>query len=126
MELKKTILVIEDDKAQQDIYQQALKKAGYSPVVRGDALAGLNWLEQILPDLILLDIMLPGLSGIDVLKEVRKSPNGKDVPIIIASASSVYSYEDLKPYGVTAFLRKPIIPSKLVEQINSILAESGR
>src|SRR5687768_10653585 len=126
MDLKKTILIIEDDLAQQDIYQQSLKKAGYNPIVRGDALAGLSWLEQILPDLIMLDIMLPGLSGIDMLIEIRKRPNGQDVPIIIASASSAYSYDDLRAYGVVAFMRKPIIPSRLVEKINEVLVEEER
>ena len=75
MDSQKTILVIEDDPHQQQVYEIALKRAGYNMVARGEAQSGLQWLEQILPDLILLDIMLPGMSGTDMLKEIRSSQN---------------------------------------------------
>src|SRR5574341_99227 len=113
MELKKTILIIEDDLDQQRLYKIILEKKGYSAIGRANALAGLRWLEQVLPDLILLDIMLPEMSGIDMLKLIRLSPNGQKVPVIIASASR-FEEKDFLPHQVNAVLQKPILPDKLV------------
>lgn len=125
MELKKTILIIEDDPAQQDIYAISLQKAGFSTVARGDAMAGLRWLEQILPDLIVLDVMLPHISGVEMLHEIRQRPNGATVPIIIATASATLTEEELEPYNVAAFLRKPLLPRQLLLTVEKIFARNG-
>lgn len=118
--LQKTILVIEDDTAHQDIYRLLLTKAGYNVIVRAEAAAGLRWLEQILPDLILLDVMLPGMSGLDMLKAIRTSPNGQTVPILIASALSL-GQEDFSSFNVTAILEKPILPPDLLGAVKKLL-----
>jgi two-component system phosphate regulon response regulator PhoB len=122
METKKTILIIEDDPAQQEIYRITLQRGGYSTVVRGDAIAGLKWLEQILPDLILLDVMLPQLSGVEMLAQVRLSPNGRDVPIVLATASATIGEADVQHFRISAFLRKPLLPSVLLDAIKQALA----
>ncbi len=122
LEARRTILVIEDDASQQDIYRVLLEKNGYNVVIRGNAPAGLAWLEQILPDLIILDHMLPGgFSGAEMLREVRHRPNGRDVPIMLITASSMLKPEDLAPYSVAAFLRKPIPPRAFLQTIEDIL-----
>ncbi len=118
--LQKTILVIEDDAAHQEIYRLLLSKAGSNVVVRGEASAGLRWLEQILPDLILLDVMLPGMSGLDMLKAIRNSPNGQTVPILIASALS-FGQDDFKGFNVTSILEKPILPDHLLGTVKVVL-----
>ena len=120
MEMKKTILIIEDDPAQQDIYSISLQKAGFNTVGRGDALSGLRWLEQILPDLIVLDVMLPHLSGVEMLHEIRQRPNGASVPIIIATASATLTELDVATYNVAAFLRKPLLPRQLIATVEKI------
>ncbi|MFP4324012.1 MAG: response regulator, partial [Anaerolineales bacterium] len=105
-----------------DIYRLLLERHNYNVVIRGDAHSGLAWLEQILPDLILLDHMLPGgVSGIEMLHEVRQRPNGREVPIILVTASSHLHPEDLAQYDISAFLRKPIPPSVLLQHIQATL-----
>ncbi|NJL92927.1 MAG: response regulator [Anaerolineae bacterium] len=120
MQTKKTVLIIEDDPSQQEIYSLTLQRDGYNTIVRGDAHSGLRWLEQILPDVIMLDVMLPEISGIEMLELIRKNPNGKDVPIIIATASSDVSEVMLAPFNVYRLLRKPILPRMLLEAINEL------
>lgn len=125
MDGPKTILIIEDDPGQQKIYTIALERVGYNVIVRGEAYAGLRWLEQILPDLILLDIMLPGLSGLDMLREIRSHPNGRDVPIVVATASGDLMWEDFDGYNIAAFLHKPLMPSDLVNAVQAVLTPHG-
>jgi DNA-binding response OmpR family regulator len=122
MEPRKTILVIEDDPNQQHVYEIALRRAGYNVVARGEAGAGLEWLGQILPDLIVLDIMLPGISGIEMLHQIRSSPNGKDVPVLIVTAKADISHEDFADYNITNFLRKPLLPAVLIEAIEAAIS----
>jgi DNA-binding response OmpR family regulator len=122
MEPRKTILVIEDDPNQQHVYEIALRRAGYNVVARGEADAGLQWLGQILPDLIVLDIMLPGISGIEMLQQIRSSPNGKHVPVLIVTAKADISYEDFAEYNITNFLRKPLLPATLIEAIEAAIS----
>lgn len=118
--MKKTILIIEDDVAQQDIFGIALKKAGFNVVVRSDGVSGLRWLEQIMPDLIVLDIMLPGLSGVEILEAIRETANGQEVPIIIATASTL-SEDDLLGYHISSFMRKPILPTVLAATVRELV-----
>jgi DNA-binding response OmpR family regulator len=120
MEIQRTILIVEDDPGQQQIYSVALSRAGYTTIVKGDPFDGLKWLEQILPDAILIDVMLPGLSGVELLQKLRENPNGEDVPVIVATASSEVHMSDLRPYRVHALMRKPITPSHLVSEVNRI------
>lgn len=124
-ELRKTILVIEDDPQQQTIYTISLERAGYGVVIRGDAHAGLRWLEQISPDLILLDMMLPGMSGMEMLDMIRKTPNGRDVPVMMATASSDVDEADFQVYKIAHFFRKPTLPREIVERINQFFQSSA-
>lgn len=121
VEMQKTILIIEDDPGQREIYDITLRRAGYNVVSKGDAYDGLRWLEQILPDLILLDVMLPGISGLEMLGQVRATENGRDVPVIIATAHWEISAEAFTEHHIHGFLRKPLIPNELVRAIGDVL-----
>ena len=121
MEPTRTILVIEDDPEQQELFVTVLQRQGYSVVTRGEAMSGLRWLEQILPDLIMLDIMLPGIDGIEMLHQIRESPNGKDVPIIIATAKTGLTRETFQDYYISELLFKPLVPTELIAVITRIL-----
>jgi DNA-binding response OmpR family regulator len=121
METQKTILVIEDDPGQQEIYRMALELAGFQVVVRGQADAGLRWLEQIQPDLILLDLMLPGKSGVEMLSEIRQRPNGQEAAIIVVSAIADSERAKLAPFSVHAILEKPLAPRELIAAVKAKL-----
>lgn len=80
---KKTILVIEDDLFLIRAYQVKFEKEGFNVLVATEGTSALAYLQKDPPDLIMLDLMLPGISGFDVLTEIRKNDKWKDVPVII-------------------------------------------
>ncbi len=85
-----TILVIEDEQALQDAIQIKLKKAGYTVLFAMTAERGLEIIKSNskLPDLIWLDLLLPGMGGLQFLEVLRENPDWKDVPVMVASVSA--------------------------------------
>lgn len=79
------IVVVEDDKMLAEIYQTRLGLAGYTCLVAHDGAAGLQLIEQELPDLVVLDIMLPQMSGVEVLAAMRANDWGRDIKVLIAT-----------------------------------------
>lgn len=77
------IVIAEDDQMLAEIYQTRLQLAGYDVVVAHDGLSALNLIHQEMPDLVLLDLMMPQLSGDEVLARMRQSDWGKDIKTII-------------------------------------------
>ena len=86
------ILLIDDDHILLRIYQTKLTKEGYSVSAVGDGTAALNELQQTSPDLILLDLMLPDMNGVDVIRAVRATERERRLPIIVLS--NVYLSEE--------------------------------
>lgn len=84
---KKKILVIEDDESLAQAVQFKLERAGYEVVMCETAEKGLASLAEKVPDFIWLDILLPGMSGLDFLQELRKNPAYKELPVMIVTAS---------------------------------------
>jgi two-component system OmpR family response regulator/two-component system alkaline phosphatase synthesis response regulator PhoP len=78
-----------------------------------------------MPDLVVLDIMLPGLSGVEILEAIRETPNGQAVPIVIATASTL-SEDDLNGFHISAFLRKPILPTMLVSTVREFVPDDDQ
>jgi DNA-binding response OmpR family regulator len=82
---KKKIVVVEDDTMLAEIYQTRLRLAGYDCLVAHDGTAGLKLIQQELPDLAVLDIMLPEMSGVEILAAMRASDWGKNIKVLIAT-----------------------------------------
>lgn len=80
---KKIVFVVEDDELLVKAYQLKLEKEGLEVWVATDGREALSFLEKNPPNLVLLDLLLPGVGGFDVLAEIRKRPLWKDVPVII-------------------------------------------
>jgi len=83
-----TILVVDDSEINRDMLRRRLEKKGYGVVVAENGEQALELCAREPIDLVLLDVMMPGLSGLDVLRILRKSPAGKDLPVIMATAKS--------------------------------------
>lgn len=82
---KRTILLVEDELPFRQIYRDALAMYGYTVVEAENGEEALKMIEQSAPDLVLLDIILPKLSGFDVLTKLRQTPATKDIPVIVYS-----------------------------------------
>lgn len=113
----KRILIIEDDKSISELQKDYLEMSGYEVVCAFDGETGFDHIKNDSFDLIILDLMLPGKDGFDILKEVADS---KEIPILIVSAKSdeVYKIKGLN-LGADDYITKPFGMGELVARVNS-------
>ena len=117
-----TILVVEDEPAILDLIAHSLKQAGHQPLCADSAEQALRLVTEALPDLILLDWMLPGASGIDVAKRLRSDKRTKAIPIIMLSARSEEEDKLLGlETGADDYITKPFSPRELNARIKAVL-----
>ena len=120
--MKQKILVVEDDPSISDLISLHLKKNDYDYLVVQSGEDALSQLEFYLPDFIILDWMIPNLSGLEVLKRIRNQSTFKNIPILMLTARSseqdkIISFEN----GLDDYITKPFIPSELIARIKAIL-----
>lgn len=121
--MKPLILVVEDDEITSSLIRFKLSNSGYDVVVVGDGTQALEFLKTRTPDLILLDMMMPMMSGKEFLLEFKKLPLGVKIPIIILTAKTLEKdvLEGLA-LGADDFMKKPFSPSELVARVQTVLA----
>ena len=117
-EIKK-ILVVEDDFEQANIIRNYLESADYAVLLSRDGVSGLEQALKNSLDLVVLDVMLPGINGIDICREIKKQ---KDVPVIMVTALGSEE-ATLEGFGVGAddYIAKPYRPRELVARIGSLI-----
>ena len=117
-----TILVVEDEPAIQELIAYNLKQAGHQPLRADNAEQAMNLVQNALPDLVLLDWMLPGQSGIDFARRLRSDRRTRTVPIIMLTARSD---EQDKLTGLDTgaddYITKPFSPRELNARIKAVL-----
>lgn len=119
---KKKILVIEDDESLREILSDVLEAKGYSVVTSKDGLEGLRKAYVELPDLVILDIMLPELSGLEVCKRLKKDTQMKNIPIIYLTAKDQVTDKLLGlESGAEIYLTKPFDVDVLLTKIETLL-----
>ena len=115
------ILIIEDERGLTDVLEYNLKREGYETIVAHDGQEGLRKAQTLLPDLILLDVMLPGLSGLDVCRELRGGDRTRDIPIIIISAKSEETDQIVGfSLGADDYVTKPFHVKVLLQRIKAL------
>jgi two-component system cell cycle response regulator DivK len=120
----KTILYVEDNEFNRKIVRQLLAKTSYQLREAFDGEAGVAAALAAPPDLILMDIQLPKMSGLDATRELRRDPRTATVPIIVVTSFAL-SGDDQKATaaGATAYLAKPYSPRALLAKIREIVPE---
>jgi DNA-binding response OmpR family regulator len=118
------ILVVDDDPTVSDVVRRYLERAGYDVVLAADGLAALDAYARAAPDLVVLDLMLPGLDGLEVCRRLRTGPGG--VPIIMLTALGEESDRVLGlQLGADDYVTKPFSPRELVLRVQSVLRRAG-
>jgi len=123
---KATILIVEDDPDIQELISYTLGKEGYTVVTAESGEQALELLGTTNPDLILLDIMLPGIDGTDVLRELKRDGKSANIPVIMATAKSEDS--DIVTgleLGADDYIAKPFSPKVLIARIRALLRRSA-
>jgi two-component system, OmpR family, phosphate regulon response regulator PhoB len=117
-----TILVVEDEPAIQELIAYNLKQAGHQPLRADNAEQALNLVANALPDLVLLDWMLPGLSGIEFARRLRADKRTRAIPIIMLTARSDEQdkLQGLET-GADDYITKPFSPRELNARIKAVL-----
>ncbi|MCX6765719.1 MAG: response regulator [Candidatus Moranbacteria bacterium] len=123
MEKKKTILLVEDDAFVTDIYHTKLEQEGFAIMVAENGMEAIKRLEEQLPDLILLDIIMPYMDGIEVLKKIKEKKEWKNIPVILlTNLSEKEKVEEGLGIGASDYLIKShFTPSEVVGKIRSLL-----
>jgi len=118
----KKILVIEDDEQSRYLISFILKKNGHEVVEDKRGEDALDMVVKENPDLILMDIQLPGIDGLETTKRIRESGVDRNIPIIaITSYAMVGDREKALAAGCNGYIEKPINPETIMDEINSYL-----
>jgi DNA-binding response OmpR family regulator len=126
-----TILLIEDSKLLRTANARALVKAGYQVIGVGDGEAGLRSARETIPDLILLDMLLPKITGLDVLKGLKSDVRTRNIPVIVLSGLSQANEAKLVEEGAAAFFEKSEKmldndSADLIEAVKGVLANANK
>ena len=120
-----TVLYVEDNEFNRKIVRQLLTRTTYRLREAADGEAALGMVRQERPDLILMDVQLPKMSGLDVTRALRGDPATADVPIIVVTSFALSGDEQrAKDAGATAYLAKPYSPRELLAKIREIVPEA--
>ncbi|MBL0715885.1 MAG: response regulator [Desulfosarcina sp.] len=120
--MKKSVLVVEDQEDNRRIMRDLLASGGYEVIEAVTGIEGVQAAETHQPDLILMDVQLPGIDGYEATRRIKANPALRQVPIIIVTSYAL-SGDDIKAYeaGCDDYVAKPFSPRKLLEKIRGYL-----
>jgi CheY-like chemotaxis protein len=117
------ILIVEDDKFLQDLYFHTFSLSGYDVLVAKDGLEGLEKVSEFKPELILLDMMMPKMNGLDFLRNIKKNEEIKNIPVVVLSnySNEPQQNEALVLGALTFVIKSEYDPSQVVQLAKDIL-----
>ncbi len=118
----KTILVVDDDAMNLKMAEFILKQEGYNVVTRESGMACLDYLKVDKPELILLDVEMPVMTGIQTLEVIRGNEEFKHLPVMFLTASAdTDTVVEAGRLGVVEYVKKPFMPQELADRVKKIL-----
>ncbi len=119
------ILVVDDDTNLTELLQLVFESKGFGVTIADSGEQTLEILAEELPEVILLDLMMPGMSGLEVCKRIRANPRTCNIPIIVFTAKAgPESKQELMDAGATDYLVKPVLPLDLIRRIQEVASLS--
>jgi DNA-binding response OmpR family regulator len=120
------ILVIDDDTKLTDLLQLVFESKGFGVTIANSGVQALESLETELPEAVLLDLMMPGMSGLEVCQRIRANPRTSNVPVVVLTAKTgTKSKQELLKAGATDYLVKPVPLNDLVSRIGALVSNTG-
>lgn len=125
--MQKKILVVEDDPDQLEVIRFTLKNAGFAVGTATNGIDALKKAKTVSPDLIMLDVMMPGMDGFAVCETLRENPATASIPILMLTGlcshiSQLVAFES----GATDYLIKPFVPEELIAKVKKLLSRAQR
>src|SRR5487761_2061268 len=120
------IFVIDDDKDLLTVVKSLLHKKGFNVSTFWNWEIAYKIMKLFKPQLILLDVFLSGIDGLDVCQRLKASPFTKHIPIILCSAYPLIAESAIRDYGAADFIAKPFEVGDLIKKMHSVLSREGR
>ena len=121
----KTVLYVEDNEYNLKMVRQLLSRTSYQLIEATDGELGVATAIRELPDLILMDIQLPKLSGLDATRKLRAGPKTAAIPIIVITSFALSGDDQkAKDAGASAYMAKPYSPRELLQMIRKLVPEN--
>lgn len=120
------IFVIDDDKDLLKVIKSLLLKRGFDVSTFFDWEIAKNAIKRFEPQLILLDVFLSGIDGLDVCQKLKASPYTKHIPILLFSAFPRIAESAIHDYGADDFIAKPFEVGDLIKKVHSVLSKRGQ
>ena len=120
------ILVLEDNILSQDLLCSMLVPQGYEVVCAADGCSGLTKIKEHQPDLVISDIDMPGLSGLEVLRQLRLDRTTASIPVIICTSADDESYRRIVHKLNAIYITKPFYPTEMLKAIAQQLAQNSK
>ncbi|NLG72552.1 MAG: response regulator [Chloroflexi bacterium] len=121
----KTIVVVEDEPDTAEMFAEMMRLSGYRVIKSYGGSPAINLITKEKPDAVVLDIMMPDLSGLDVIRQIRSNPEVAEVPVIVVSAKSLPS--DVRyglELGASVYLTKPVSYTDLKDAVEEVIKRS--
>ena len=116
--MKKTILIVEDNDLNMKLFRDLLKAHDYETLETRDGMEALAMAREHKPDLILMDIQLPGVSGLEVTRQIKADDDIKSIPVVAVTAFAMKGDEDrIREGGCEAYIAKPIRIDELISTV---------
>jgi len=116
------ILIVDDSPTEAHVLKGMLEKNGYETEIAGSGTEGIERAKAFKPDLVLMDVVMPGLNGFQATRQLTKDPETSDIPVIIVTTKD---QETDRVWGLRQgardFLTKPVSEQRLLEKINAVL-----
>lgn len=120
--MPKTVLVVEDNELNMKLFHDLLEAHGYATLQTKDGIEAMKIARQKRPDLILMDIQLPEVSGLEVTKWLKEDPDLRAIPVVAVTAFAMKGDEDkIRQGGCEAYIAKPISVAKFLETVQRFL-----
>jgi DNA-binding response OmpR family regulator len=124
-EINKKVVYIEDESEMIDLVRLILSRKGYEVIGANGGREGLDAIRQKLPDLVLLDLMMPDMDGWDVYQQMKSVEATRDIPVIVitAKAQSIDKVLGLHIAKVDDYISKPFSPQELVDSVEKVIGQ---
>jgi CheY-like chemotaxis protein len=121
---RKKVMVVDDEKNVLDLVGMILEVEGYEVSKVNDGIECLDTIEEVNPDLVLLDVRMPGMNGWIVFKKLKENPRTKDIPVAMLTVMAHPRDEEraLNELGVDDYITKPFTPDDLVRRVQKLLS----